>query len=170
MKPLLIFGYGNPGRGDDGLGPAFLDGVERLDLPQVECQTDMQLQVEHVMDMQGRNMVLFVDADASCDSPFRFSEISAEKDDSYTSHAMTPQALLHAYTNVFGQQSPAGFLLRIRGERFELGDELSAVARSNLDKALEQLRPLFTEGDVNVWRKFASQFLNRIERKKPRSS
>ena len=156
MSKLLIFGYGNPGRGDDALGPAFLDGVERLDLPQVECQTDMQLQVEHVMDMQGRNIVLFVDADMACATPFELSEIKPAKDNSYTSHAMSPQALLHAYTQVYGVLPPASFLLRIRGERFELGDELSPSARTHLEAALEQLGPLCEEIRIDGWREFAS--------------
>ena len=32
MKALVI-GYGNPGRLDDGLGPALAEAVEKLDLP-----------------------------------------------------------------------------------------------------------------------------------------
>ena len=155
MKPLLIFGYGNPGRGDDGLGPEFLDAVNALELEEAECQTDMQLQVEHVMDMQGRTLVLFVDADMSCQEPFEFSEITPEKDDSYTSHAMSPKALLHAYAKVLNEQPPASYLLRIRGEAFELGDELSPSAKSNLEVALQQLRPLYENISVDDWHEFS---------------
>jgi hydrogenase maturation protease len=151
---LLILAYGNPGRGDDALGPAFLDTVAKLNLPQVECQSDMQLQVEHAMDMQGRSLVLFVDADVSCRAPFEFGEIEPVKDDSYTSHAMSPQALLHAYLQVFNKPAPVSFLLRIRGEQFELGDELSPSARAHLEEACRQLRPLWDDICIQHWRKF----------------
>ena len=129
---ILIFGYGNPGRGDDALGPLFISEVEKLGLPDVECQNDMQLQVEHLLDMQGREMVLFVDADVSCKAPFEFGELKPEKDSSYSSHAMTPQALLHSFPNVLKKEPPATFLLRIRGERFELGDDLTSTALAHM--------------------------------------
>ena len=154
VPKLLIFGYGNPGRGDDALGPLFISEIEKFGLADVECQTDMQLQVEHVMDMQGRDIVLFVDADVSCKAPFEFGELKPEKDSSYSSHAMTPQALIHSYSLVLNEEAPQTFLLRIRGERFELGDELSPVARSHLKDALQQLEPLCRDVYVDHWREF----------------
>jgi len=157
VKPLLIFGYGNPGRGDDALGPAFVDTVEAMGLELVECQTDMQLQVEHVTDLSNRRLILFVDADIACQHPFQLSEIRAERDDSYTSHAMTPQALLHAYGEVYHLSLPAAFLLRIRGDSFELGEDLSSVAHSNLHEAVEQFRPLMDSVQEERWRDFAKQ-------------
>src|ERR1035437_10507184 len=100
MPKLLLFGYGNPGRGDDALGPELIWRIAQLHLADVECQNDMQLQVEHVTDLAACAQVLFVDADMSCAEPYDFSEISPVRDDSYTSHAMNPTALLHAYRQV----------------------------------------------------------------------
>jgi len=132
---ILLFGYGNPGRGDDALGPELISRIAQLRLEDVECQNDMQLQVEHVTDLAGCDQVLFVDADMSCAEPYDFSEISAVKDGSYTSHAMSPSALLHAYRRVYGKDAPPAFLLRIRGYEFELGDPLSDKATANLEAA-----------------------------------
>jgi hydrogenase maturation protease len=95
---ILLFGYGNPGRGDDALGPELVARVEKMRLVEIECQNDMQLQIEHVADLNGCDQVLFVDADMSCAEPFEFCQIGAARDDSYTSHAMSPTALLHAYS------------------------------------------------------------------------
>ena len=145
---ILIFGYGNPGRGDDALGPLFISEIEKLGLPDVECQNDMQLQVEHLLDMQGREMVLFVDADVSCKAPFEFGELKPEKDSSYSSHAMTPQALLHSFPNVLKQEPPATFLLRIRGERFELGDELTSQASKHLEASKQFLLEFLKEANA----------------------
>ena len=140
MAKLLLFGYGNPGRGDDALGPELIGRIAQLHLADVECQNDMQLQVEHVTDLAACKRVLFIDADISCAEPFDFSEIGAVKDDSYTSHAMSPTALLHAYSQVYGKDAPPAFLLRIRGYDFELGDPLTGKASANLERATEKVR------------------------------
>ena len=135
MIKLLLFGYGNPGRGDDALGPELIGRIAQLQLAGVECQNDMQLQVEHVTDLAACEQVLFIDADMSCAEPFDLSEIRAVKDDSYTSHAMNPSALLHAYGQVYGRDAPPAFLLRIRGYDFALGDPLGDRAAANLEAA-----------------------------------
>jgi hydrogenase maturation protease len=152
MATILLFGYGNPGRGDDALGPELIEHIARLRLTDVECQNDMQLQVEHVTDLAECKRVLFIDADMSCAEPFEFSEISAVKDDSYTSHAMSPTALLHAYGQVYGIDAPPAFLLRIRGYDFELGDQLTDQAAANLDVATKLAVELCTAASPSIWR------------------
>lgn len=154
MAKLLLFGYGNPGRGDDGLGPGLVERIAQLQLAYIECQNDMQLQVEHVTDLAGCDQALFIDADMSCAEPFDFSEITAEKDGSYTSHAMNPAALLHAYRQVYGVDSPPAFLLRIRGYDFGLGDSFSDKAAANLDAATKLVIELSTAMSLPAWREW----------------
>ncbi len=137
VPKVLVFGYGNPGRGDDALGPELIDAIEAKALPDVECQIDMQLQVEHVTDLMERERIIFIDADMSCDEPYTLRRLEPEKDDSYTSHAMSPGALLYAYHHVYGTQAPDAYVLSIRGYHFELGDDLSKPARENLSRAIE---------------------------------
>lgn len=151
MAKLLLFGYGNPGRGDDALGPELITRIERMQLSEVECQNDMQLQVEHVTDLNGYDLVLFVDADMSCAEPFEFNQIVAGKDDSYTSHAMSPFALLHAYRQVYGMDPPPAFLLRIRGYDFGLGDPLSDKASVNLQAATKLVIGYFANSSPEIW-------------------
>ncbi|MDH4234705.1 MAG: hydrogenase maturation protease [Gallionella sp.] len=152
--PLLIFAIGNESRGDDALAPLLVRGLEGWAerAGQVELIEDYQLQVEHVTDLTGRGAVLFVDADVSCSEPFYFSEISAEHDHSYTSHAMTPFALLHTYRQVYGVDAPPAFLLRIRGYDFELGNPLSDKAAANLGAASKLARELCLNGNLQRWR------------------
>jgi hydrogenase maturation protease len=152
MVKLLLFGYGNPGRGDDALGPKLIGRIAQLHLAGVECQNDMQLQVEHVTDLAACDQVLFIDADMSCAEPCVFSEISAEKDGSYTSHAMSPTALLYAYRQVYGKDAPPAFLLRIRGYDFALGDPLTEQAAANLDTATRLVHELCMDASLQRWR------------------
>ena len=154
MAKVLLFGFGNPGRGDDALGPELIGRIAQLHLADVECQNDMQLQVEHVTDLAACKRVLFIDADMSCAEPFYFSEIGAVKDGSYTSHAMSPTALLHAYSQVYGKDAPPAFLLRIRGYDFELGEPLTDKASANLDAATKLVVELCTTAGLPIWREY----------------
>lgn len=148
VPELLLFGYGNPGRGDDALGPLLIESIDRQQFPRVECLTDMQLQIEHVTDLQHRKQIIFIDADMSCEAPFACSRLEPEMDDSYTSHAMTPAALLHAYRQVYGTDAPPAYLLRIRGYDFDLGDPLSDGAAKNLNAATDFVRALTDTADA----------------------
>lgn len=141
--PILVFGWGNPARGDDALGPLFVEAVEAMGLPGVECLTDFQLQVEHALDLEGRSRVLFVDAFVDAPDPFGVASLRARRDDSFTTHAMTPQAVLQVYRDLRGEPPPA-WLLGMRGERWALGDPLSASARRHLDAALHWARDWLT--------------------------
>lgn len=140
--PTLIFGWGNPSRGDDALGPLFVEHFAELarrhpEWGEVECLTDFQLQVEHALDLQGRRRVLFVDASLDAPAPCSLARIEAARDDSFTTHAMSPQAVLKVYTDIEDGAPPPAWLLAIRGERFELGESLSDVARHSLQAALQ---------------------------------
>jgi hydrogenase maturation protease len=153
IAPLLIFAYGNPSRGDDALGPMLLERLETLNLPEVELLTDFQLQVEHAIDLQGRERVLFIDASISCPPPFEFSRLVAAKDHSYTSHAMSPAAVLQACHELYGVAPPA-WLLAVRGETFELGEPLSSAAEAYLEQAFALLQKLCARPSHTVWDQF----------------
>lgn len=144
--PTLIFAWGNPSRGDDALGPALLEAVEAL-LPAhpqwgaVDLLTDFQLQVEHALDLEGRERVLFVDASASAlDAPFSAHPIGAARDSSFTTHALSPQGVMHVYAELKGREPPPCTLLAVAGESFELGEPLSPAARAHLDAAVAWTR------------------------------
>ena len=132
----LVFAWGNPARGDDTLGPLFAEAIEALQLPDVECLTDFQLQVEHALDLQGRQRVLFVDASLSAPAPFGVQTLAPLHDESFSSHAMSPAAILQVYCDVLKRPPPPAQLLAIQGVQWELGIAPSATARANLAAAL----------------------------------
>jgi len=138
--PILIFTYGNPSRGDDALGPAMFDLLDKHqqethELDRVELLTDFQLQIEHALDLQGRKSVLFVDASVSCTEPFEHNKLHAKRDDSFTTHAMSPSAILAVYKQINHHEPPPAFLLTIRAYRFGLGQDMGEQAKVNLNKA-----------------------------------
>jgi hydrogenase maturation protease len=134
--PQLVFGWGNPSRGDDALGPLFVDRIGAMALPGVECLTDFQLQVEHALDLVGRRRILFVDASLAAEPPFTFAPIGPGVDASFSTHAMSPQSVLAVYRDVVGNEPPPAWLLAIRGDRFELGEGLTPAADARLRQAV----------------------------------
>jgi len=135
--PILVFGWGNPSRGDDALGPLFVERIAAMHIPGVECLTDFQLQVEHALDLTDRQLILFVDASLDCEVPYRHSRLSPGHDHNFSTHAMTPEALMQVYFDLHDDDPPPCELLAIRGESFELGKPLSPSAAMHLDRAID---------------------------------
>jgi hydrogenase maturation protease len=142
VPPVLVFGWGNLSRGDDALGPLLVErlrGERVLDL-RVECLDDYQLQVEHALDLLGRQRVLFIDASLTCDAPFEATRLLARRDGSFSTHAMSPQSVMQVFRDLHGIDPPPCTLLAIRAASFELGEPPCADALSHLDAALAWAR------------------------------
>lgn len=138
MKALVI-GIGNPSRGDDAIGPALVERLAGRVAPGVGLLTDFQLQVECVLDLHGRDLVVFVDAAVDAQAPFQWHEVTPAASRAVTTHAMAPSALLAAYEAHFGEPAPRALVLAVRGYAFGLGDGLSPAASANLDAAQHEL-------------------------------
>jgi hydrogenase maturation protease len=139
VAPLLVFGWGNLSRGDDALGPLCVERLRAMvaQAANIEYLDDYQLQIEHALDLVGRQRVLFVDASRSCPAPFEVTQLTAVQDASFTTHALSPQALLQVYCELRGEAPPPCTLLAIRGEYFELGEAPSPCAMTHLEAALQ---------------------------------
>lgn len=163
VKPVLVFGYGNPSRGDDALGSELLKRLitnPNINWNQVECLSDYQLQIEHALDLEERRLVLFVDAAVNNHSPFSVQRIKPARDPSFTTHAMTPAAVLQVYQSTIKQVPPPCFLLKIKAERFELGEGLSRNARQNLQCAYEWVIELLKHSSLSEWQKLMNNARN----------
>lgn len=152
---IAVLGCGNPSRGDDALGPVLLERVEEWtrahpDLP-VVVALDFQLQVEHALDMVGRDLVLFVDASANGVDPFTLRFVSASDRASFSTHALSPEALLHTFNITGCGNPPQAFSLGIRGHSFELGQPLSAQAAQNLEQAWGLVKELLEKPSEGDW-------------------
>lgn len=150
MKPLpttLILGWGNPGRQDDGLGPAFIEAVSQLAPPGVTLDSDYQLTVENAVEAARHERVVFVDADRRGPGPFRMRRLRAGAQvSSFSTHSVAPGAVLSLCRHLF-QAEPEAWLLGIRGYEFDrFGEGLSRRARANLARAVEFIRTSVESG------------------------
>jgi hydrogenase maturation protease len=143
---VLVLGYGNPGRLDDGLGPALAGALEDENLPDVTVDSDYQLTVEDADSAARHDVVIFADAAVGGSEPFYFRRIQPLQELGFTSHSVEPAGVLALAGKLFNA-TPSGFALGIRGYRFnEFGEELSPRARANLSAALEFLRQALRTG------------------------
>ena len=152
---LVVFGWGNDARGDDGLGPLLLARVAGAGWPKVTTIEDFQLQIEHALDLEGAEAALFLDAGRETPAPFAFAEIGPKRVATHTTHAIAPEAVLDVFARTLGKTPPPSFMLCVRGERFELGEGLSAVAAERLEAAWAFLQGLMGERSVEAWRRAA---------------
>src|SRR5512135_1296282 len=124
--PILVIAIGNESRGDDAIAPLLLrefgDWLEKKQLSEkFELLEDFQLQVEHAADLDGRELVLFMDAGMNTPDPCHLYPVRAIDSSTVFSHAITPDAVLSTYVQVYGRPPPPSFVLCVRGEHFELG-------------------------------------------------
>ena len=134
---LIVFAWGNESRGDDGIGPAFAGYVHDLGDPRVEIIEDFQLNIEHVTDFRGQTPLLFVDASVAIESGIAVEQIAPSKDGNFSTHAISPQALLNVYQQTTSEALPPAFLLHIAAQSFTLGDAPGSTALEALGEARE---------------------------------
>ncbi len=141
MSRIMVLGYGNPGRGDDGLGPVLVERLEghfihtKGNARQVRFFTSMQLQPEHILEMEMHEKVLLIDAGMGTPSPFGFERVSPRCDDSFSTHALSPGNLLVIFQQTLLKLPPPTFLLTVRGEGFALGAPLSPKVLARMERA-----------------------------------
>lgn len=153
--PVVILACGNPSRGDDALGPFFLDRLQAwLDSAGLadgfELIGAFQLQVEHALDLSGRRLALFIDAGEQTPAPFVFRQVEAMTSASPGTHALPPEAVLAVLRRI-GDHPPPAFVLCVCGEHFELGEGLSAAARERAEGAFMLLQALCRSTRVEAW-------------------
>ena len=136
---VLVLGYGNPGRQDDGLGPAAAAGIESLGLPSLTAFDNYQLTIEDAMDVAAHDVVWFVDAAKDGPSPYAVRDLLPAPTIEFTSHIVHPEAILAIARQYYGG-TPQAFLLAIRGYEFEFIEALTPGATENLHAALAMLR------------------------------
>ena len=144
---MELIGYGNPGRQDDGLGPAFAARIAARNLPGITVSTSYQLTVDHALKIADATEVVFVDALMRSETPFRFAQIAAAASPELSSHSLTPGSVLALAATLYGAQ-PRAHVLGISGQAFsEVGEGLSAAAEKNLGLAEAFFLEWFEDAD-----------------------
>jgi hydrogenase maturation protease len=149
IRHVLVYGYGNPGRQDDGLGPLIAADVERLEYPFVDTDANYQLQIEDADAIARYKLVLFVDASMDGEEPFTVRRLAPSSNITFTSHVLGPESILAICRELYGSV-PVSWLIGIRGYVFELREGLTEKAEKNFKQALAFIQQLIGEYEGSV--------------------
>ena len=131
---ILVYGFGNPGREDDGAGIALAERIEAAALPGVAVETNYQLNVEDALLLCGYDAVIFADASRNPIGQFLFRRLTPASIITFTTHAMQPESVL-ALSQQLYQAAPAAYLLELGGTSYDLREVLTAEAAKNIAAA-----------------------------------
>ncbi len=140
QKKLLIYGYGNPGREDDGLGAAFIHRMEQWLAqnpdPSVSLDCNYQLNIEDAEKISAFDTVLFVDASQEEIENFEITKVdpSASRIE-FSMHAVSVSFVVDLCQKMFGK-APVAYLLHLKGYQWNFNEKLTSKAQQNLELAL----------------------------------
>ncbi len=148
-KKILVIGYGNPAREDDGLGPAVAEAIEKLNIEGITIDSDYQLTVEDSSAVAEHDVVIFIDASIEGEKPFYFSQLTPKHKVSFSSHNITPEGVMGLAKELFNARTEA-YVFGIRGYSFSMFKEtMTKKALENMQKALHFLIPILQSGSFH---------------------
>ncbi len=142
---LLVIGYGNTLRSDDGVGPRVAEEIAALRLPGVSTLVAGLLTPELADPIAKAGRVVFVDAAAEAPGEVRLRELAPAESSQIMAHAADARTLLALARDVFGH-APKAWLLTIPAREMGFGEKLSSDARRGADEAVAQIRRLAEQG------------------------
>ncbi len=140
---MLVIGYGNELRGDDGAGVRVVEGLGEWERAGVEGMTVVQLTPDMAEGVARRRAVVFVDA-AVGQAEVVVREVGPAAGRSAWGHRCEPEDLLAWARGLYGRH-PRAWLVTVPGERFELGAGLSPRATEGVEEARARVRALCEE-------------------------
>ena len=142
MKSILLIGYGNSTRMDDGVGWYIADRIEEKLNDLVEVMKADQLAVEMVDDIKDRDLVIFVDAHVSeVDDWIRSEEVKPDPRPGLITHIIKPSNLL-AFCESLYHKHPKAHIFSIKGVNFDFGEELSEQTQRYVNTVIQNVNYL----------------------------
>ena len=133
--PILVIGYGNDLRSDDGAGRWVAEQIDALELPDVEARSIMQLTPEVSLDIVDRRWVVFVDASVETEV-LKVDEIVPTPGSTVMTHHGDPASLL-AVSALVGQPPERATLVSIPARNLEMGSGFSPPAEQATRTAVD---------------------------------
>ena len=141
---LLVIGYGNTLRRDDGVGPRVAEAVAALALPGVRALACPLLTPELADPVSRARVAIFVDAAVDAPREVQLRKLAPAGSSQVMAHAASPATLLALARDVFGH-APQAWWLTIPVEDLGVGEELSPLAQRGFEIAVQEVRNC-TEG------------------------
>ena len=142
MIKILLIGYGNPTRMDDGVGWYIAKMIRESISDRIDVMEADQLSIEMIEDIKDRQVVIFVDAHVSEEDDWiRISEVQPDSKLGLTAHIVSPSNLLSICQSIYNKY-PKAYLYSVKGVNFDFSEELSEQTRKSADEAIKLLSDL----------------------------
>lgn len=138
---LLVIGYGNTLRSDDGVGPKVAEAVTALNLPGVQVLACDLLTPELADPIARAGKVVFVDAALDAPREVQLRPLAPADSSQIMAHAADPRTLLAVARDVFGR-APEAWWLTIPIENTAIGETFSELARHGLSASISMISEL----------------------------
>ena len=150
MNKILIYGYGNPGRQDDGIGAQFVEMVdewiktEQLYFISTDC--NYQLNIEDAATIADFDIVLFVDASVVEDLVDYKLETIEPNDATieFTMHAVSTSFVVDLCQKLYGK-TPHAYVLHVKAYEFDFIEGLTQNATGNLNEAFKFMKKFVSD-------------------------
>jgi hydrogenase maturation protease len=142
--PLLVIGYGNTLRNDDGVGPRVAEAIEVARLPGVQTMVCPLLTPELAEAISRADRVVFVDAAVDAPKEVQLRKLTPAASSQVMAHAANPQTMLALARDVFGH-APEAWWLTIPIADLGIGESFSPLARRGVAVAVQTIRNLACE-------------------------
>ncbi len=138
---LLVIGYGNSLRRDDGVGPRVAEAIEALNLPGVQTLVCQLLSPEHADPISRARRVIFVDAAVDRIDGVHFRKLEPGETSQLMAHAADPRTMLALSRDVFGRV-PEAWWLTIPAIHLGFGTDYSSAAEAGFHSAVAEIKRL----------------------------
>jgi len=140
MDSVLMIGYGNRLRSDDGLGVRAAEELSRSIPAGTQIFACHQLTPELAERISHVDVVLFIDASRTGPpGEILCTQVEPRPANSLFAHQLTPETLLSLCSELYAE-CPQAFEITLRGECFDLGDQLSPEVAAMLPHLVEFAR------------------------------
>jgi len=138
VAEILVVGYGNDLRSDDGAGRVVAARIEEMGLPGVAVRSQTQLTPELALAVTRADVVVFVDANVDCKEMAVHPVQAGERGAQSMSHHTDPAALL-LLAGDLGRVPPRSYTVSIPATNLELGFDLSPATAEAVEEAVKTI-------------------------------
>jgi hydrogenase maturation protease len=144
MERILVVGFGNPHRGDDGFGFHAAEQAQAIIHEQaVTVMAVEQLKPEMAETISQVDMVVFLEvASSGAPGTVHMSELlPKDAPEGLLSHDMNPEKLLVAAQIIYGR-CPEALMITVAGENFGFSARMSPCVEAAMPKVFERLKDI----------------------------
>lgn len=145
---ILLIGYGNTLRGDDGIGPRVAEAVRHLRLPGVHTLICPLLTPEIADPISQAEKVIFVDAAMDTPNEVQWRKLEPNETSQLMAHAADPRTMLALARDVFGRV-PEAWWLTIPAVDLGFREDFSPAVQKKFAEAVRKIQVFCRSSQMN---------------------